>query len=343
MRVVILGRHQTLYDTACRLLDAGRHEVVGIITARAAGDYTRTEADFEALARQHHLPFLCTQTLASQAAQVLLQQLNADVAVSVNWVSVIDQATFGYFKHGIINAHLGDLPRYRGNAVPNWALLNHEEKVTLTLHWMDPGELDSGDILAKADLPLTIDTTIADINQWAQAVLPAMMTQVVDQLADGSLQPVPQSKLPLKPFRCHPRLPQDGRIDWSQSARHIHALVRSLVKPYPGAYTYYRDKHDTPHQLFVWQSRLVCEQTSDVGVPGHIVYNDKDSGESHILTGQGIIALQAVSHGADGEVFKPGHVWRSTRARLGLDVQAELFRLIEAQQLSPSQARELAR
>ncbi|MEZ4575048.1 MAG: hypothetical protein R2857_09060 [Vampirovibrionales bacterium] len=44
--------------------------------------------------------------------------------------------------------------------------------------------------------------------------------------------------------------------------------MRSLVKPYPGAYTY-RDKHDTPHQLFVWQSRLVCEQTSDVGVPGH--------------------------------------------------------------------------
>ncbi|MEZ4575047.1 MAG: hypothetical protein R2857_09055 [Vampirovibrionales bacterium] len=45
-------------------------------------------------------------------------------------------------------------------------------------------------------MPLTIDTTIADINQWAQAVLPAMMTQVVDQLADGSLQPVPQSSYP---------------------------------------------------------------------------------------------------------------------------------------------------
>ncbi|MEZ4575046.1 MAG: formyltransferase family protein [Vampirovibrionales bacterium] len=126
MRVVILGRRRpcTIPPAACstdgtKWWVLSRHELPAITT--------RTEADFETLARQHHLPFLCTQTLASQAAQVLLQRLNADVAVSVNWVSVIDQATFSYFKHGIINAHLGDLPQYRGNAVPNWALLNHEE------------------------------------------------------------------------------------------------------------------------------------------------------------------------------------------------------------------------
>ena len=74
--------------------------------------------------------------------------VEADVVVSINFINVIPESFIGKFRFGVINAHAGDLPRYRGNACPNWAILNDENEVVLSFHQMDKG-LDSGDVIRK--------------------------------------------------------------------------------------------------------------------------------------------------------------------------------------------------
>ncbi|MBI5816639.1 MAG: hypothetical protein HZB29_13635 [Nitrospinae bacterium] len=327
VKVLIMGRTEILYDTARLLLRGGKHEITGIITAKARPEYKRTESDFRKLARENGIPFLSAQKL-DETAVGFIKKTGTDICVSLNWITIAGKEHINLFRFGVLNAHFGDLPRYRGNAVTNWAILMGEKNIAFIVHFMEAGEIDSGPILLKEQMRLADDTTIDDINRLAQNRVPGMFLRALDGLADGTIKPKIQPIKKVKPFRCHPRLPMDGRIEWNLSAKKIHALVRSLAKPYSGAYTYCRIADNSLRKFYVWKSRVVKERTDDIGVPGHVIKNDPYSGESWIYTGGGILALLEVSDGENGKPFAPGSMWKSTRMRLGMDVEEELFNLL---------------
>lgn len=328
MRVFVIGRNEILHAAADHLARETPHQVVAIVTAPAAPEYKRREEDFRRLAASCGAAFLETRRIDDDVIE-LIDTTRPDVAVSVNWVSVLTAEVLDRFPHGVLNAHFGDLPRYRGNAVTNWAILCGESEVVLTIHRMVGGELDAGDILVQQRIPLTDETTIDDVNREAEARVPAMFAQALDGLQAGTLQGRRVSASDPNGFRCYPRLPRDGRIEWSRSAREIHALVRALARPYAGAFTYLRTPDDGLARLGVWQTRIVAEETRDVGVPGHVIRNDAATGEAWVYTGGGVLALREVSLDEGGTPFAPGTVWRSIRLRLGMDVQDEVFRLSE--------------
>jgi len=329
MRVIIVGRTEFLI-AAARLI-AEDHPIVGVLTAPSSAENNATEADFEQFAREQGAEFRRARKIDPDIV-AWARDLNADIAVSMNWVSVMRQDFCGVFKFGVLNAHLGDLPRYRGNAVINWAMLNGESKIALSVHKVTPDQLDAGPIAAQSILPLDETTTVSDVLAFCMASLPSLYRQVVNAIGDGTQHWVDQESRGLAPFRCWPRIERDGRIDWARPATEIDALIRSLARPYPGAFTYYRIPGGSLHKLFVWNCRVVTPETADLGVPGHVIRNDADSGESWIHTGSGVIALRVVSHGPEGEPFQPGKMWRSIRMRLGMDVEEELFRLAAARE-----------
>ena len=324
MKVLILGRNEITHAVAQRLVDSAQHEVVAVITARATPEYKKGVEDFEALAGACGAEFLATQVL-DEKAQNLVRESGAEIGVSVNWPTVIGAEFMDMLPRGVINAHFGALPRFRGNAVTNWAILTGEKEIAFTLHFMAPGLVDAGPILMQQPMALTGDTTIDDINCEAERQVPDMFLKALDGLDAGTLQATPQPEQ--GGFRCRPRLPCDGNIPWAVPVANIHALVRSLTKPYPGAFTFYRTAGGALEKLYVWKTRIVSVETTEVGVPGHVILNDPDSGESHVLTGRGVIALCEVSHHGD-QPFAPGTVWKSTRLRLGMDVQQEIFNLV---------------
>ena len=326
MKILIIGRNEILLATAQHLIENTDHEIVGIITAKASPEYLKNQDDFRVFATDNSIPFLYTERVDDNGKE-LINNTSPDIAVSVNWVSVITSEITELLPCGFLNAHLGDLPFYRGNAVTNWALLNGEKSITATIHKMEPGVLDSGDIYLKKEMILNDTSTIRDINRFAEKNIPMMFAKVLDGINSDSIKPISQNRLDLKGFRCYPRLPGDSKINWGYSAKKIDALVRSSTNPYSGAYTYYRTKEDSLKKLYIWESRVICEETGDIGVPGHIILNDSTSGESHIYTGSGIVALKSVSHGQNGDIFMPGEKWKSIRMRLGLDIEEEIFRL----------------
>ena len=105
----------------------------------------------------------------------------------------------------------------------------------------------------------------------------------------------------------------------------IDRLIRSLVKPYSGAFTFYRDRKGFLNKLYIWKSRVVEKTSDDVAVPGHILQNDHKTGFSRVMCGEGILELQECSHDEDEEIFSPGNHWKSIRMRLGLNLESEIY------------------
>ena len=131
MRVAIIGRTEILYDTCIKIHEAGL-KIACILTSKEAPEYKRTvEEEFKQLATKLSVPFAVGADILK--LQSFLQDAKADIAVSVNYIGIIPQSIINIFKHGILNAHGGDLPKYRGNACQAWAILNGEERIGLCI------------------------------------------------------------------------------------------------------------------------------------------------------------------------------------------------------------------
>lgn len=317
MRVAAFGRTKWLYDSITAVAERG-HQVVLIGTSPTAREYEVDEKGFERLAEDLGSSFFCDPSINRRRYRRLVRQTGAEVAISVNWPVLIGPAMLDQFPFGIMNAHAGDLPRYRGNATPNWAILAGEEEVVLTIHRMAV-ELDAGPIFLQRSCPVDSATYIGDIHRFMSDNIPEMFVEVVDGLASGTLTGREQDKDPASSLRCFPRLPQDGEIDWRCGATEISRLVRASAEPFDGAYTFV-DRA----KLTIWRAHPDRLSHPYLGVPGHVV--ERSDGEVSVLTGEGVLVLQEVEVHANGRV-KAAEVIKSTRTRLGLDWSAEILRL----------------
>src|SRR6266853_6004217 len=128
MKIAVLGRTRMLLDAAQRLLEDG-HDIPVIMTGKAEQYYTATPADFEHLATAIGAEFAVDPKINAPETVAALRRHGCDVALSINWRSIVGAEAIKAFRLGIVNGHLGDLPRYRGNACGNWAILHGEDRV----------------------------------------------------------------------------------------------------------------------------------------------------------------------------------------------------------------------
>jgi UDP-4-amino-4-deoxy-L-arabinose formyltransferase/UDP-glucuronic acid dehydrogenase (UDP-4-keto-hexauronic acid decarboxylating) len=305
MRVAALGRTHWLLDSVASLVAAG-HEIVLVATASAAPEYRVDEQTFEALGRDLGVPFLSDVRLEEHLD--VIRACGAEVAVSVNWPTLVPRDVLDAFPLGVVNAHAGDLPRFRGNAAPNWAIITGEPQVAATLHLMDEG-LDSGPILARRTHPLEEDTYIGDVYAFLDEAFPALFVEVVGGLADRSLEAVPQPADPSLSLRCLPRRPQDSELDWALPARQLARIVRASAEPFAGAFSTLDGT-----RLTVWRARAEEPPGLLLGVAGQVVERRSESGEVTVLTGEGVLVLGEVE--LDGRRVPATDVLGSTRLRL---------------------------
>ena len=316
MKIAVFGRTQWLYDSAREVTERG-HQVVLIGTSAAAPEYSADEDDFAQLADDLGCPYFSSAGINRERYVRVARDSGAEVAISVNWQTMIGNTMLDVFEHGVINAHCGDLPRFRGNATPNWAILIGEKKIVLTLHRM-ASDLDSGPILSQLEYPLGDDTYIGDIYRFMSENIPTMFADLLDCLASGTVIPRRQSTDNAVSLRCFPRLPRDGEIDWQQPAEELTRLVRASSDPFPGAYTYIGTE-----RISILRAHPESLLYPYLGVAGQVVEIRSDSGEVAVLTQQGTLVLEEISTSSAGRVL-PSNLISSTRVRLGLDLAQEL-------------------
>lgn len=285
MRFAALGRTHLLYD-AIEACVASGHECVAIATAAPAAEYRRTEADFRELAGRLGCAFLDGGSRLENDARSLLARSRADVAISVNWPVILPQDVRELFPLGVLNAHAGDLPRYRGNACPNWAILQGESQVVVVVHAM-VDELDAGPVLLRRGFPLDEQTYIADVYGFLERAVPELFVEALTALAAGHVDWEPQLDDPAFALRCLSRRPEDGLIGWDRPAVELARLVRASAEPLAGAYAFLEGRRIT-----IWRAHTELA-AGLLGVPGQVAAV-RSTGEAVVLTGDGVLVVETV-------------------------------------------------
>ena len=245
-RIGFIGRTKSLYDAIKLFSQLDGFEVSFIWTCKDESYYDFKSKNFEDLANDLGAKFFYSSRISEFESFV-----EADVVVSINFINIIPKAFIDKFKFGVINAHAGDLPRYRGNACPNWAILNDESEVVLSFHQMDES-LDSGDVIRKEVFQLGKDTYIGEVYDWLYQIVPSGFVESVRMLVGGYAG----KKQEGKPLRTFPRKPEDSRIDFQNDLNWIYRLIRASSKPFSGAYAFLNNT-DTKVTIFRAESYLV--------------------------------------------------------------------------------------
>jgi methionyl-tRNA formyltransferase len=309
LKIAILGRSSHLLNTG-RLLHNQGHSISLVGTADAEEYYSAGVDDFKAFADEVGAIFFKDNKLNSEMRINQLIESGAEVGVSINWPFLLGGNICRALTFGILNGHAGDLPRYRGNACPNWAILKGEEKIGLCVHVMEPNQLDSGPIISRAYLENTNNTYIEDVYKWMDRKLPELFSESINGLSSGSITPTPQNSNPDFSLRCYPRRPEDGQIDWKDSSENIHRLVRASSKPLQGAFT----TLEGVGRLTIWRAEKFDHPGEYSAIPGQILY--QQDGDPLIACGFGVIRLTEISlEGFESKLAKR-EVCSSFRRRL---------------------------
>jgi len=167
---------------------------------------------------------------------------------------------------GIINLHPSLLPQYRGRAPINWAILNGEEYLGLTAHFVDSG-MDTGDIIMQKTIHLSSEEDVSDALIKLYPLYDSVSRDVIATILSGDVVSHPQDHSKSSTYRS--RRPQDGKIDWSKSAMEINNLIRAVAPPYPGAFTYFSDER-------ILILKAVQVNTKSHSVPGTITSSSEN-------------------------------------------------------------------
>lgn len=308
MRVAIIGRTEMLYKAALAIIEAA-YEVPLIITAKETPEYKVTSEDFRMLAEKISATFIYTPSLEKEDVIEKIKSVGEiDLAISINFTGVISKRIMDLFKEGILNAHGGDLPRYRGNACQAWAIINGENEVGLCIHKMIADELDSGEIIEKKLYPININTRVGEIYDWFEKDIPGMMLASVQKIEKGNNSFEKQSDNPADALRCYPRLPEDGRINWSLPSEIILRLINASSEPYTGAFTFFQDK-----KIIIWRAVLFPTNENYLAIAGQVASIDRIKKQMIVITGSGMIAVTEIS--VDDWRGNPTDYFKSVRTR----------------------------
>jgi methionyl-tRNA formyltransferase len=240
MRVVFMG-YQAWGHCVLRSLIESRHEVPLVLThPDSSHEYEAIWNDSVAeIAQVHGIPCLVRSRANDDEAYARIRAAAADILVSSDWRTWVHPRIYRLARFGAINVHDALLPKYGGFAPLNWALINGESEVGVTVHFMNE-EFDLGDIVLQSRVPVRLDDTVVDLYRATVALFPEMTLEALDLIESGRERRRPQD--PSQATFFHKRSIEDSRIDWRAPAPHIVNLVRAQVDPYPNAFAYYGDQ-----------------------------------------------------------------------------------------------------
>ncbi|MEZ6084422.1 MAG: methionyl-tRNA formyltransferase [Phycisphaerae bacterium] len=305
MRVVFMGNH----TVGVRTLNALRQscDVTGVIAhPEDAEDGVRYESVYD-FANEQGLTVERLQP-TDERFQAFVRQANPDLIWLTDYRYIIPKQTLEIPRHGTVNLHPSLLPEYRGRAPLNWAIINGESRLGLTAHFVSEA-IDAGDIIAQRSFELTPDEDVGNALEKLYPMYADIAAQVLDDFNRNVIKRTPQ---PSGDHKVYPRRrPEDGWIDWRESARNICNLVRGVARPYPGAFGFVGERRVT-----IWKC-AVEERDSDASA-GTIVDIGSD-GSIRIACGGGtFIALDySMDHAHELEVADRFELEHRTTASVG--------------------------
>jgi methionyl-tRNA formyltransferase len=218
------------------------------------------------LATQLGIPVVQPSKVRTPEFAASLRELKADVAVVIAYGRILPPAVLTAPRLGSVNVHASLLPKLRGAAPIQWAIVRGETETGVCLMQMDEG-LDTGPVLACAKLAIDPDETAGELSPRLAALGAELVTRELPRLLAGELAPAPQdhARASIAPLLKK----EDGAVDWSLPARAVHDRVRGL-SPWPSAYTQLDGARIKLHRT------RVCDEQRAHAEPGAVLRASRD-------------------------------------------------------------------
>jgi methionyl-tRNA formyltransferase len=239
MRVVFCGTPQFAVPTLRHLLAQSDFQIVAVVTQPDRPRGRGHEVSFSPVketALAAGIPVYQPEKIRAPGAQDLLQKFAPDVLVIIAYGQIIPVRLLPIPKLGWINLHASLLPKYRGAAPINWAIVNGETETGVTTMRIDAG-MDTGELLLQKEMEIGPTETAAELAARMSQLGAPLMAETLRGLAAGTVIPRPQDNEHASSAPMLKR--EDGRIDWSLAAEQIFDRIRGFT-PWPGAYTTFR-------------------------------------------------------------------------------------------------------
>ena len=277
MRILFMGTPEFAQVSLQTLLDDKR-QVVCVITQpdkpKGRG-YEMAMSDVKKLALEKNIPVHQPVTLKDGAILPILEEYRPDIIVVVAYGQILPEYVLNFPKYGCINIHGSLLPKYRGAAPIQRAVIDGEKVSGVTSMYMEKG-LDTGDMLIKRELPISHEATAGEYHDALAVLGGSVLLETLDKIKEGSLTPEKQNDS-LSTYASQ-LSKAEGEIDWNNTSEAIYNKVRGL-NPWPMAYSFIGGKRFTVD--FVYKG----EQS---GKPGEVLRADNNGlivacGEGSVL------------------------------------------------------------
>jgi methionyl-tRNA formyltransferase len=302
MRLVFFGTSSFALPSL-EAIAKSQHQILAVVTQpdRERGrNLSLSSPPVKTLARQYHLKIEQPIKISSPDFMITLKNYNADLFVVIAFGQILNREVLKIPKYFCINLHGSLLPKYRGPAPINWAIINGETKTGVSIIKMDR-EVDHGDIIFNKEVEIEPRDNAMSLGQKLSKVGASVLIEALNLIEQNRASFCSQEE---KEATFAPKLKKsDGLIRWSEKAFNLHNKVRGLF-PWPGIFTYFNDK-----TLKILESEVIPSKETVNYSPGTVI-NIREEGIV-VQTGQGLLLLKQVqlegSKAMSAKQFSLGH------------------------------------
>ncbi len=308
MKIIFMGTPEFAVPCLKKLINS-RNEIVGIVCQpdKPKGRGRKiTSSPVKSLAKEIAIPLLQPEKIKTDEFYRQISDINPDLICVTAYGKILPLDILKLPRYGCINVHASLLPKYRGAAPINWAIINGEKKTGVTIMLMDEG-MDTGDILAKTKVEIKEEETSIELSQKLAEYGATLLMETIDRLEQNELTPIRQNDADAT---YAPIIKKDvGKINWEKKAEEINNLIRG-TQPWPGSFTNLNNK-----TLKIFKASV----SNDSGKPGEILRSNP--GTLRIGTGEKSLNLLEIQIEGGKKIktedFLRGHRVKS-RWKLGI-------------------------
>ena len=238
LRIIYMGTPDFAVESLRALVEGG-YNVVAVVTMpdKPIGRHGSVlqPSPVKQYALEHGLKILQPEKLKDSSFIEELKALKADLQIVVAF-RMLPEIVWSMPPLGTFNAHASLLPKYRGAAPINWAVINGETETGITTFFLKH-EIDTGDIIQQVRIPIEETDNVEVVHDKLMVLSGKLVTETVDNIITGTIKAIPQDQFKDVPLTPAPKIFRETcRIDWNQSTKHIYDFIRGL-SPYPAAWT----------------------------------------------------------------------------------------------------------
>jgi methionyl-tRNA formyltransferase len=282
LRIIFMGTPELAAVSLRALVATREFQIVAVVTQpdqpKGRGLKLQPSAVKE-VAQKENLPVLQPQRAREEGFIQQLAAFQPELIAVAAYGQILPKAILDLPRFGCLNVHTSLLPKYRGAAPIQHAILNGDSETGVTIMKMDVG-MDTGDIVTQEKTPIEASDNSQTLHDRLANIGADLLMRTIPDFISGAVQPRPQ---PTEGVTHAPKIKKhDGEIQWTQPAQSIRNRVRAMV-PWPGAFTHLPDEPH-PHLLKIWEAEVI----EHPGEAGNILQADKNG----IVIGCGLGALR---------------------------------------------------